>query len=166
MKPRWRRGLANAGLVLASIVFSLLVCEAAARVYQAVQPPTAGNRYSFRLRQPPPYRGAWYFSREFVAECFRQPNGWFVSPGTRIVVPGDFQGRYIHIEGGQRRTTDTPAGAQHRVFVIGGSSIYGAEVPDSETVPSHLQRLLNARQPAYWRVENLGYITVNTGQQV
>ena len=166
MRSRWRRGLANAGLVLASAVFCLLALEGMARVYRSVRPPEAGNRYTFRLRQPPPYRGAWYFCKAFVDETFRQPNGWFVRPGTRIVVPGDFEGKYVNIAGGQRRTTDAPAGAQHRVFVIGGSSIYGAEVPDSETVPSHLQRRLNLRQPGYWRVENYGYITVNTGQQL
>jgi hypothetical protein len=166
VKSRWRRGLANAGLVVASVLLCLLALEAAARVYRRVRPPLAGNRYTFRLRQPPPYRGAWYFCKEFVDETFRQPNGWFVRPGTRIVVPGDFRGKYINVVGGQRRTTDAPAGASHRVFVIGGSAIYAAEVPDSETVPSQLQRLLNARQPGYWRVENYGYITVNTGQQL
>jgi len=154
------------GLVVASVLLCLLALEAAARVYRRVRPPLAGNRYTFRLRQPPPYRGAWYFCKAFVDETFRQPNGWFVRPGTRIVVPGDFRGKYINVAGGQRRTTDAPAGAGHRVFVIGGSAIYGAEVPDSETIPSHLQRLLNARQPGYWRVENYGYITVNTGQEL
>jgi len=169
-RSRWGRGVANAlvnaGLVFASIIICLLVLETGARVYRRTRPPQPGSRYSFRLRQPPPYRGAWYFCRDFVDETFRQPNGWFIRPGTRLLVPGDFQGRYINIEGGQRRTTDAPASALHRVFVIGGSAIYGAEVPDSETIPSHLQRLLNAGRPGYWRVENYGYVTVNSGQQL
>jgi len=166
VKSRWRSFLANLGLVCASVLLCLLALEGVARIYRAMRPPQPGNRYTFRLRQPPPYRGAWYFSKEFVDETFRQPNGWFVRPGTRIVIPGDFTGKYVNIVHGQRVTTDVPANPQHRVFLLGGSSIYGAEVPDSETVASHLQRILNQQQPGYWRVENYGYITVNTGQQL
>ncbi len=70
------------------------------------------------------------------------------------------------MEQGRRRTPDTPAAAQHTVFVVGGSTVYGAEVPDAHTIPSYLQRMLNARQPGVWRVENRGTISVTTAQQL
>ena len=163
---RSREWLINAALVAASVFLCALLLEAGARVYRRLYPQVPNNRYAFRLLQPPPYRGAWYFSSQFVDEMFKQPSGWYIRPHTRLLIPGDFQGQYINIEHGLRRTTDSPARGQQRVFVLGGSAVYGAEVPDSETIPSHLQRLLNARQPGYWRVENYGTISVTTGQQL
>ena len=156
----------NGLLVCASFALCLGAVEAGARVYFHFFPRPATNRYAFRLEQPPPYRNAPYFSRAFVDESFQQPNGWHVPPGTRLVVPGDFHGAYINVEHGRRRTTDVPAAARHTVFVLGGSAIYGAEVPDAYTIPSYLQRLLNARQPGVWRVENCGSIGLTAAQEV
>ena len=80
-RPRER--FANFCLVCASLVFGTLLVEGGSRVYQMLDPHPPNNRYSFRLQQPAPYRGAWYFSQEFVDESFRQPNGWFI-PGIGI----------------------------------------------------------------------------------
>lgn len=163
---RSRNFIVNALLVCASFALCLGAVEAGARVYFHFFPRPATNRYSFFLEQPPPYRNAPYYSRAFVDESFRQPNGWYVRPGTRLVVPGDFHGVYINVDHGRRRTTDVPASARHTVFVLGGSTTYSAEVPDAYTIPSYLQRLLNARQPGVWRVENCGVIGVTAAQQV
>lgn len=163
---RVRNFVLNSLLVCASFVFCLAVAETGARIYFHFSPRPPTNRYSFRLEQPPPYRSAPYFSRSFIDESFRQPGGWYVPAGTHLVVPGDFQGAYINVAHGRRRTTDAPAAAEHTVFVIGGSTIYGAEVPDAYTIPSYLQRLLNAQQPGMWRVENRGTISVTTAQQL
>lgn len=163
---RARTYILNGLLVCASVAVCLGAVEAGARVYFHFFPRPPATRYAFRLQQPPPYRHAPYFSRAFVDESFRQPNGWYVPPGTRLVVPGDFHGQYINVEHGQRRTTDVPATPQHTVFVLGGSTVYGAEVPDAYTIPSYLQRLLNARQPGVWRVENCGSIAVTAAQEV
>jgi hypothetical protein len=163
---RLREWFFDGFLITASVVLTLLAVEGGARAYRRMRPQPPNNRYSFRLARPAPYREAWYFSPEFVDETFRQPNGWHIPPNTRLLVPGDFHGRYVNVEHGQRRTTDSPAVARHTLFVIGGSAIYAAEVPDRETIPSHLQRLLNARQPGEWRVENYGTVSVTTAQQV
>ena len=163
---RSRERLQNVALVVASILFSLLVLEAGARVYRRVHPQPPNNEYAFRAQQPPPYRGAWYFTQAFLDEMFQAPSGWFIPPGTRLVVPGDFHGAYFHIEHGERRTTGAPASPHQRVWLLGGSAVYAGEVPDSETIPSHLQALLNDRRPGYWRVENYGSITVTAAQQV
>jgi len=164
--PRVRNLLMNGLVVCGSMLVGVLVLEGAARVYRAAGTHPPNNRYALRTQQPAPYRNAPYFSKDFINESFRQPGGWFVPPGTRLVVPGDFHGKYINIENGMRRTTDVPATALHTVFVVGGSTIYGAEVPDDYTIPSALQRLLNARQPGLWRVENRGTISVGIAQQV
>lgn len=163
---RTRNFILNSLLVSASFALCLGALEAAARVYFRVFPHPPTNRYSFRLTQPPPYHDAPYFSRAFVDESFQQPNGWYVPPGTRLVVPGDFHGTYFNVDHGRRRTIDVPASARHTVFVIGGSTIYAAEVPDAFTIASYLQRLLNARQPGLWRVENCGSIGLTAAQQV
>ena len=161
-----RERLLDVGLLCASTLATLFVVEASARVYREFHPQPPNNQYAFRARQPLPYRSAWYFSPPFVDEMFRQPNGWFIRPNSRLIFPGEFSGKYFNIEQGRRRTTDSSTQAQHRVWMVGGSTVYGGEVPDSETIPSHLQRLLNRRRPGYWRVENCGYITVTTTQQL
>jgi hypothetical protein len=54
----------------------------------------------------------------------------------------DFDGDYINIENGRRVTTGSNGLRQRRVLVFGGSTIFCAEVPDSMTIPSQLQKLV------------------------
>jgi hypothetical protein len=166
VSPRARNFVLNGTLALASLAVCAAALEGGARVYRRLRPQPPNNRYSFRIEQPPPYRGAPYFSTAFVDESFRQPGGWYVPEGTRLVVPGDFHGRYINIANGRRRTTGVPASARHTLYVVGGSTVYGAEVPDAYTIPSYHQRLLNRRQPGEWRVENCGTISVGSAQEL
>jgi lysophospholipase L1-like esterase len=163
---RARNFLINGTLVLASVALCAAALEGGARIYRRLHPQPPNNRYSFRMMQPPPYRGAPYFSAAFVDESFRQPGGWYVPAGTRLVVPGDFHGRYFNVENGRRRTTDAPASAEHTLWVVGGSTVYSAEVPDAYTIPSYLQRMLNRKVPGVWRVVNCGSISLTTGQQL
>jgi lysophospholipase L1-like esterase len=120
----------------------------------------------FRATQPPPYRGAPFFSAEFVDESFRQPGGWLPLPGTNAIVPQDFKGRYFTVENGIRRTTDTPANASASIHLLGGSTLYNSEVPDEHTVASYLQRQLVEAGFTGYRVVNLGVTSVSTNQQV
>ena len=120
----------------------------------------------FRATQPPPYRGAPFFSAEFIEESFRQPGGWRPLPGTNAILPHDFHGRYFTVENGIRRTTDVPEGATATIHLFGGSTLYNSEVPDEHTVASYLQRRLHAGGFAAYRVVNLGVTSVSTNQQV
>ena len=163
MLSRW---IKNAVLIVASALMAAGGVELAARVYIHFHPQPPNNLYDFRVRGPLPYRGAPYFSREFIDESFAEPGGWITTPGTRLVLPGDFHGRWFNVEGGRRRTTDQPPAYKKRLLLFGGSTVYAAEAPDAYTIPSCLQRLLNARAPGAWRVENLGSITVNVAQQL
>ena len=56
------------------------------------------------------------------------------------VVLRDFDGSYIKIKNGRRVTIGNTDRRQNRVFVLGGSTIFCAEVPDSMTIPSELQK--------------------------
>lgn len=119
----------------------------------------------FRATRPPPYRGAEYFSEEFLDESFRQPGGWRPLSGTNTIVPNDFRGKHFTAEQGIRRTTDVPPDAEASVYVLGGSTVYGSEVPDAHTIASYLQRGLT-RAGFRYRVVNLGVTSVNTAQQL
>jgi lysophospholipase L1-like esterase len=121
---------------------------------------------AFRATQPPPYRGAPFFSAEFIDESFRQPGGWRPLPGTNAIVPHDFAGKYFTVENGIRRTTDAPAGASTAIYLFGGSTLYNSEVPDEHTVASYLQRGLVAAGFERYRVVNFGVTSVSTNQQV
>lgn len=119
----------------------------------------------FRATQPPPYRDAPYFSQEFVAESFRQPGGWRPISGTNTIVPNDFRGTHFTVKHGVRRTTDVPRDATASVYLFGGSTVYGSEVPDAHTIASYLQRGLT-RAGFHHRVVNLGVTSINTRQQL
>lgn len=130
----------------------------------ALLPPT--SVWEFRYRQPAPYADASYFSRAFIDEQKSQPGGWTTPEGTRLVLPNDFEGTWFNIRNHQRVTTDQPSAFKHTVHLFGGSTMYSAEVPDSETIASYLQRHVNERAPDTWRVENWGASTVTASQQV
>lgn len=68
----------------------------------------------------------------------------------------NFSSEYLNICGGWRETTNQPQVAQRNLFLFGGSTVQCLEVTDSDTVASHLQRVLNARNLSL-RVHNRGY---------
>ena len=120
---------------------------------------------TFRATQPPPYRDAPYFSQEFIDESFRQPGGWRPISGTSTIVPNDFRGTHFTVEQGVRHTTDVPSDATANIYLLGGSTVYGSEVPDAHTIASYLQRGLT-HAGFRNRVVNLGVTSVNTRQQL
>ena len=61
--------------------------------------------------------------------------------GSSIVLK-DFDGLYIKIKNGRRVTLNSTESRLNRVFVFGGSTIFCAEVPDSMTIPSELQKMV------------------------
>ena len=65
-----------------------------------------------------------------------------ISSVDELVTLKNFDGDYINIENGRRVTTDSNGLRQRRVLVFGGSTIFCAEVPDSMTIPSQLQKLV------------------------
>ncbi len=60
-----------------------------------------------------------------------------------IVDAKNFKGKHISAHTGMRSTTDSPIKASGRVLLLGGSTVYCFEVPDSFTIASYMQRSLN-----------------------
>ncbi|BEI40375.1 hypothetical protein PHIN9_03060 [Polynucleobacter sp. HIN9] len=123
------------------------------------------NNKEFRLSKPEPYAKSPYFSREFIEESFRQPGGWSVPEGTSLIIPNDYSSAHFNISGGIRKTVGTPENYRNTIFIFGGSTIYNSEVPDSLTVASLLQNLINGNKLPY-RVVNYGTTTIDSGQQL
>jgi lysophospholipase L1-like esterase len=64
------------------------------------------------------------------------------SPYTYWVV-GEFHGEYINIDSnGIRYTPDYTNDTEQRIFVFGGSTVWGEGARDAYTIPGHLARLL------------------------
>lgn len=164
--PR-RRTLQNIGLVFASIVFTLLLAEGVARVYGAVADVEARSGEEFVRTRPPPYEGSPYFTGRFLREsaAIGGLKTYHRPAGKDYLVPGDYRGRYVNIVDGIRQTTDQPATYRSRVLLFGGSTVFGADVPDNYTIASELQRRLNAAFPNQYIVVNYGAGAANVRQQ-
>jgi hypothetical protein len=150
-------------------VFSLVLVigglELFARLsYDQDSMPEFTNNRAHRESRPLPYKDSEYFSKEFVAKMFRQPGGWMTPGGTRLVIPGDYQGKYYNVKDGIRLTCCVPADYQNIIYLFGGSTIYNTEVPDDYTVASHLQKIINEKNLPY-RVKNYGTTSVSVSQQ-
>ena len=55
-----------------------------------------------------------------------------------------FRSTELNVVEGWRVTTDPPSRARKNIYLLGGSTVFCSEVPDRYTVPSFLQRLVNA----------------------
>lgn len=77
-------------------------------------------------------------------------------------------GAYIQIgDDGLRRTvrpTDATGGLQKKVFLTGGSTMYGDRIPDEQTIPSCVWRALT--YPEKFEITNFGQLGYVSTQQV
>jgi len=126
-------------------------------------------RYQDHLFPPDPnvvpgHRGQPYATSEFIVEGF-ELGGVMTIPGTGLLMPQEVHGRYYNVDrlpptGLNYRRTANPREsklAAVTVLFIGGSNVYGAEVPDDMTVASLLSKRLNQLDPAH------RYMVVNAG---
>lgn len=99
----------------------------------------------FVVARPAAYARSDYWSEAFVKESqtvgdlisFRQTSVGDVRTSV------DFEGRYIGVVHGLRRTEPVPANSTRRIVAFGGSTTFCVEVPDALTWPSQLaQRVL------------------------
>ncbi|MDH5515319.1 MAG: hypothetical protein OEY45_09175 [Gammaproteobacteria bacterium] len=162
MKQRLRRAIVLAAanvLVLAAI---LVLLEIATRLVV----DTHGDNYEYRLTRPAPYRDALYFSKEFIDESFDQPGGWVAVPGSNLLLPNNYSGKFFNVADNIRVTTDAPPASSSNIYLFGGSTVYNSEVPDAYTISSYLQRELVRNGYQQYRVYNLGVTSINTNQQL
>lgn len=66
---------------------------------------------------------------------------------------------------GKRFTVGQPASARNSIHVFGGSTVWGTGSVDRDTIPSNLQRLVNAYRPGDYKVINHGFTTLVAIQQ-
>jgi lysophospholipase L1-like esterase len=117
------------------------------------------------------YRNEPYFSERFLSESFTQPGHWDTIPGTRLVLPAKYQGQFFHTDqlgptGLVYRRTMFAAVGRKPILILGGSTVYNSEVPDSLTLPSQLASLVNRVAPDSYSVLNAGVTSSNTSQEL
>jgi len=122
------------------------------------------NHYDFRKSQPEPYLDAEYFSKIFIEEWKKHPGGYTEIPNTKIIIPNNFKGKYINVENNLRVTKFQPLQYKNTIHIFGGSTIFGGEVPDDNTIPSFLQKKINDSNISY-KVNNYGVSSIITKQQ-
>lgn len=114
----------------------------------------------------PALRGQPYITPAFAAEYVR--NDMLESaPDGRLMWQPLRRGTYFNVEAlpptgaHYRRTLNPPAGTKPvlTVLFLGGSTVYGTEVPDELTLPSLLSERLNALDSRH------GYVVYNAGVQ-
>jgi lysophospholipase L1-like esterase len=112
----------------------------------------------------PAYRHQPYVSPDFLTEVAREPGEWRQIYGTDLVTPPGYHGRYFNVDrlaptGNLYRRTRNPASGKPPVTVLllGGSTVYGPEVPDDLTLASLLAARLDDLDPAH------GYVVYNAG---
>lgn len=104
-------------------------------------------KYFVQLRNKSYYREAELLSKARKSSLGPKQEYYFVNKerigmSGNLVALSDFKGSYINIQGGHRVTVGATGLRKNKVLVFGGSTIFCAEVPDSMTIPSELQKLL------------------------
>jgi lysophospholipase L1-like esterase len=121
----------------------------------------------------PAYRNQPYVNADFIREKALEPGEWQQVPGQYLVTPPEYHGTYFNIDklpptGNLYRRTPNPApnGKPERpVLLVGGSTLYGPEVPDAGTIASQLSQRLNILAPAHrYVVYNAGVVAADSAQ--
>lgn len=159
-----RQALIYLLLTIAGLTGGVVVCELYARLALRREARWL-DRWSFRATQPPPYAGAAYFSGPFIQEAARSVAGLSSPPGKNQLILADFSGHWMHVRNTRRVTTHQPLVFQNRIYLFGGSAVFGQEVPDDLTIASYLQRIVNEAMPGRFRIENIGVPAVIAVQQ-
>jgi len=136
--------------------------------------PKAYEGLGYARLAAPAYLGEPYFSEDFLDESYRQPGGWDTPEGTALVLPREFRGKYFNIDRLEpthltyRRTVNDAVLGKPviTVLLLGGSTVYGSEVPDELTVASELSRYLNAGGNHRFHVINAGVTAVGSSQEL
>jgi [citrate (pro-3S)-lyase] ligase len=93
------------------------------------------------------------YSCDELIELFFEPKSYLKNGS---IVWEDYSSKMLNIVGGDRVTTDAPDKSIGNVYMFGGCIVFGTQIPDSKTMPSVLQRLINERKDPPRRVINKG----------
>jgi len=113
----------------------------------------------------PAYRNQPYATEAFIREKTLEPGQWLKIPGQALLAPTTYHGEFFNVDElpptgiAYRRTINPPPDGrpERLILLVGGSTVYGPEVPDNLTIASQLSRYLNMRDPSH------RYVVYNAG---
>lgn len=152
VSAQFRRFLSGVLLSLFSVIFSLAALEGFARIWVRRQTPEAeSNSITITPFNNDPVLMAMQEEADFV----RSRHTRYIEEKGLFLLP-DFESEYLNIVDNLRVTTDQPESFRHTIYLFGGSTMTSLEVPDSRTIPSILQHMINAQYPDTYRLQNYG----------
>ena len=77
-------------------------------------------------------------------------------PRGGYAVSRDFKSKYVNTSNGRRVTVGAPDSYENTVHVFGNSLVFGLYAEDADTIPSHLQKLVNEESENKYMVINYG----------
>ena len=152
-------------LILTNLIILLLFVVMIELGFRVVLGNNISDHKEYRLSRPAPYTNSTYFSEQFINESFSQPGGMQKVKDKDLYVPKNYKGEFFNVRDNRRVTTDSPKHFKNNIYIFGGSTIYSSEVPDSYTIPSILQRLINNKHPNSYKVINMGITSIGIKQQ-
>lgn len=173
-----RRRIAEILTALLIAVIIYLICDVVFGIIKPVKPYASGiDRLTAKAYSTEPY-----FSEEFLSESFTQPGGWTSPEGTRLIFPQEFHGKFFNVDilppvnATYRRTineisSEIPETRNQndlkKILILGGSSVYGAEVPDNLTIASILAKKLKTdRAQERYFILSAGVTSANSAQEL
>ncbi len=151
----------NLIIVLVTLTGAIFMVEACSLLI-VKRLPTYESRWPFREKKPPAYSNSPYFNADFIRESTHGERSKLDDNVRRLI---NFEGEYINVIDGHRRTAFVPESAANTVYIYGASTIYSQEVPDEYTIPSIIQRKINEITTRY-KVVNYGVASMNVEQQL
>jgi lysophospholipase L1-like esterase len=152
---RAARGYGRVALVLCNTLLALTVLECAARGVSKLASARTLDQY-VATRSALPY----YRDQDWSADYWRESVDALVTHYEPFVVWREHAhaGKTIHIDAAGMRATpgDQCESGARRIFVFGGSTIWGVGAPDWLTIPAHVREILASRGGPPPCVRNLG----------
>ena len=142
----------------AAVFLTLLLVEGAFRLL-IIHNPDAYTRHANRWRAayPLPYQQSNYYSPEFIDAAYQLGvNGMHPVENSCAIRHNNYSSRWFNVQEHKRATVNQLELAEHNIHVLGGSTIFCIEVPDSLTVTSQLQGQLTSTHPANTRCTTSG----------
>lgn len=153
--------ITNLIIVLVTLVATTYLIEVCSQLI-IKKLPVYQSRWVFRANKPPAYSDSPYFNADFIHESANGERSRLDDKVRRLI---NFEGKYINVIDGHRRTAFVPENATNTVHIYGSSTMYSQEVPDEYTIPSIVQRKVNEITTKY-KVVNYGAVSMNSEQQL
>jgi hypothetical protein len=143
---RLSKWYSNIAVILFNTVILLVILEVGAGVFLRVFPRETNDQKSLNSVLRLQYYFGQDWSREYWTEHLIHTKNWHYALHS-LWQTDAYDGTYIHVdEHGRRLTTNGNNGVcqegQYRIFLFGGSTMWGFGVRDKDTIPSFIQAQL------------------------